>query len=86
MNEWIWLLLYFQIMSGGKVPKSYYLKGRTPPHKLTEHEIGRGASLEIKYKVTKPEGVFRYVFLYNFIILGEYQISLFITNSYGYGI
>ncbi|XP_071480707.1 SEC14-like protein 2 [Diadema antillarum] len=50
------------IKQGGKIPKSFYLKDREPPHTLTTHEVSRGGVIEFKYEVKHPDSVMRYEF------------------------
>nr|XP_054768191.1 SEC14-like protein 2 [Lytechinus pictus] len=50
------------IRVGGKIPKSFYLKDREPPHTLTTHEVSRGGVIEFKYEVKNPNSVLRYEF------------------------
>ncbi|XP_030846870.1 SEC14-like protein 2 [Strongylocentrotus purpuratus] len=50
------------IRVGGKIPKSFYLKDREPPHTLTTHEVSRGGVIEFKYEVKNANSVMRYEF------------------------
>ncbi|XP_030846872.1 SEC14-like protein 2 [Strongylocentrotus purpuratus] len=50
------------IRVGGKIPKSFNLKGREPPHTLTTHGVSRGGVIEFKYEVKNANSVMRYEF------------------------
>ncbi|XP_030846868.1 SEC14-like protein 2 [Strongylocentrotus purpuratus] len=50
------------IKSGGKIPISFYLKDREPPHTWATHQVSRAGVVEFEYQVTKPNSVLRYEF------------------------
>ncbi|XP_071480689.1 SEC14-like protein 2 [Diadema antillarum] len=50
------------VKPGGKVPESFYLKDREPPHTLTMKEVSRGGTVELKHEIKKPDSVLRYEF------------------------
>ncbi|XP_022106083.1 SEC14-like protein 2 [Acanthaster planci] len=52
-----------QIVVGGKVPESYYIKDRVVSSQdLTRYDLSRGSCLELKYDVGKPGSILRYEF------------------------
>ncbi|XP_033627184.1 SEC14-like protein 2 isoform X1 [Asterias rubens] len=52
-----------QVMLGGKVPESYYIKERhLSSQEVLKYELSRGSSLELKYDVHQPGSVLRYEF------------------------
>ncbi|XP_038054799.1 SEC14-like protein 2 [Patiria miniata] len=52
-----------QIVMGGKVPESYYIKGRdVSSQDLMRYELSRASCLELKYQVSKPASILRYEF------------------------
>ncbi|XP_030846871.1 SEC14-like protein 2 [Strongylocentrotus purpuratus] len=50
------------IRTGGKIPTSFYLKDREPPHTWATHQVSRAGVVEFEYQVTKPNSVLRYEF------------------------
>ena len=53
-----------QVNLGGKIPNSYYLKGRQVLSKNMENrEISRGSTLEMHYHISRPGSLIRYGFI-----------------------
>ena len=58
------IVSFLQIRSGGKIPKSYYLKEQhlSGSSNLKKVTVGYGAKLELPFEVTEPSSGLRYVF------------------------